>query len=62
MECSRIVGEGDDEYEETYTEVALADEDSISRARDKFVACLFLSGVDRKCYKDAIDEIAAVVA
>ena len=35
----------------------MADEDDIKRARDKFVACLFLAGVDRKRYKDAIDKM-----
>ena len=41
VERSRIVGEGDDEHEETYTETILLDEAEIARARDKFVACIF---------------------
>ncbi len=57
IEQTRIVGEGDQEHEETYTVVVLADKEEIERARDKFVACLFLAGVDRRRYKDAIDEM-----
>ena len=56
-ERSRIEGEGDEEHEVTYTVTVLADMEDIRRARDKFVACLFLAGVDRKRYKDAIDEM-----
>ena len=35
----------------------LASESEIHDARNKFVACLFLAGVDRKRYKDAINEM-----
>ena len=56
-ERTRIEGEGDEEHEVTYTVTVLADMVDIKRARDKFVACLFLAGVDRKRYKDAIDEM-----
>ena len=51
------MGEGNEEHEECYTVPVLADKDDIQRARDKFVACLFLAGVDRKHYKDAMDEM-----
>ena len=47
-ERTRIVGEGDEEHEESYTVPVLADKDDIQRARDKFVACLFLAGVDHR--------------
>ena len=47
-EWTRIVGEGDEEHEETYTVTVLADKDAIQHARDKFMTCLFLAGVDRK--------------
>ena len=43
--------------EETYTVNELADEDAIYKARNQFVACIFLAGVDRDRYKDAIDEM-----
>ena len=43
--------------EETYTETVLADEDEIKLARNKFLACMFLAGVDQIRYKDAIDEL-----
>ena len=56
-ERTRIVGEGDEEHEENYNVTVLADRDVILEARNKFVACLFLAGVDRKKYKDAIDEM-----
>ena len=35
----------------------LAGKDEIYKAREQFVACLFLAGVDRDRYKDAIDEM-----
>ena len=57
VEFTRIVGEGDEEHEESYTETVLWNKDVIASARDKFVACLFLAGVDQKQYKDAIDEM-----
>ena len=50
------MGEGDDAVTETYTTAVLADEDVIYKARDQFVACIFLAGVDGDRYKDAIDE------
>ena len=55
VELTREVGEGDEMIEETYTERVLADEDEIKVARNKFLACMFLAGVDRDRYKDAID-------
>ena len=57
VQQTRMVGEGDDAVAETYTMAVLADEDAIYKARDQFVACLFLAGVDRDRYKDAIDEM-----
>ena len=57
VERTRTVGEGDDAVEETYTELVLADEADIQKARDEFIACIFLAGVDRKLYKGAIDEM-----
>ena len=57
VEKTRQIGEGDEAVEETYTELVLADEADIQKARDQFIACLFLAGVDRKRYKDAIDEM-----
>ena len=35
----------------------LAGKDEIYKAREQFVACLFLAGVDRDRYKDAINEL-----
>ena len=57
VEQTRIVGEGDDAVEETYTVTVLVDEDTINKARNQFVACVFLAGVDRDRCKDAIDEM-----
>ena len=57
VQQTRLVGEGDDAVTETYTVAVLADEEVIYKARDQFVACLFLAGVDRDRYKDAIDEM-----
>ena len=57
VQQSRMVGEGDDAVTVTDTVAVLADEDVIYKARDQFVACLFLAGVDRDRYKDAIDEM-----
>ena len=57
VELTREVGEGENVEEETYTEMVLADEGEIKLARNKFLACLFLAGVDRSRYKDAIDEL-----
>ena len=57
VEMTRVVHDGEEECSETYAETVLASEDEIQIARDKFVACLFLAGVDRKRYKDAIDEM-----
>ena len=56
VEWTRMVGEDDEAVEETYTIPVLADEDEINKARNQFVACIFLAGVDRSRYKDAIDE------
>ena len=47
-EQTRIVGEGVEEHEETYTVTVLADKNAIQPAMDKFVACLFLAEVDQK--------------
>ena len=57
IERTRTVQEGDQECDETYEETVLASESEIHNARNKFVACLFLAGVDRKRYKEAIDEM-----
>ena len=57
IERTRTIQEGDEECDETYEETVLASESEILEARNKFVACLFLAGVDRKRYKDAIDEM-----
>ncbi len=57
VELTREIGEGEDVVEETYTEMVLADEGEIKLARNKFLACIFLAGVDRTRYKDAIDEL-----
>ena len=57
VETTRVIQDGEEECSETYAETVLASEDEIHTARDKFVACLFLAGVDRKRYKDAIDEM-----
>ena len=57
VELTREVGEGDEMVEESYTEKVLADDDEIKLARNKFLACMFLAGVDRDRYKDAIDEL-----
>ena len=43
--------------EETYTEKVLADDEEIKMARNKFLACIFLAGVDRSKYKDTTDEL-----
>ena len=47
VQRTRLVGEGDEAVTETYTVTVLADKDVIYKARDQFVACLFLAGVDR---------------
>ena len=57
VQRTRVVGEGDDAETETYNTVVLANEDVIKKARDQFMACIFLAGVDRDRYKDAIDEM-----
>ena len=57
VQQTRTVGEGDDAVDETYTVNELADEDTIYKARNQFVACIFLAGVDRDRYKDAINEM-----
>ena len=57
VQQTRIVGEGDEAVEETYTENVPADEATICKAREEFIACIFLAGVDRHRYKDAIDEL-----
>ena len=57
VQQARTVGEGDKAVEETYAENVLADEAVIYKARNEFIACIFLAGVDRKRYKDAIDEM-----
>ena len=54
---TRTVQAGDGESDKTYQETVLASEDEILAARNQFVACLFLAGVDRKCYKDVVDEM-----
>ena len=58
VELTREIGEGKDMIEETYTEKVLADDEEIKTARNKFLACIFLAGVDRSRYKDAIDELS----
>ena len=35
----------------------LADDDEIKVARDRFLACVFLAGVDRERFRDTIDEL-----
>ena len=57
VELTREVGEGKNIEEETYTEKVLADEDEIKVARDRFLAFVFLAGVDRERYRDTIDEL-----
>ena len=57
IELTRTIREGDEECDETYEETVLATESEIHDARNKFVACLFLAGVDPKKYKEAIDEM-----
>ena len=57
VQQTRLVGKGDNAVTETYTVAVLADKDVIYKAGDQFVACLFLAGVDRDRYKDAIDEM-----
>ena len=57
IELTRIVQDGDEQCEEAYEETVLASESEIHTARNRFVACLFLAGVDRKRYKDAINEM-----
>ena len=54
---THTVGEGDKAVEETHTVPVLVDEDLIYKARDEFLACIFLAGVDHDRYKDAIDEM-----
>ena len=49
--------DGDEQCDETYEDTVLASESEIHTARNRFVACLFLAGMDRKRYKDAIDEM-----
>ena len=48
IELTRTVQDGDEQYEEMYEETVLASESEIHTARNRFVACLFLTGVDRK--------------
>ena len=48
VELTREVGEGKEVEEETYTEKVLADDDEIKVARERFLACVFLAGVDRE--------------
>ena len=48
VEMTRTVQVGEEESDETYEATVLASEDEIHAARDQFVACLFLAGVDRK--------------
>ena len=57
VELTRTIQVGDEESDETYEETVLASESEIHAARNRFVACLFLAGVDRKRYKDAVDEM-----
>ena len=57
VEQTRTVSEGKEATTETYTVPILADEEAIYKAKDEFVACIFLAGVDRDRYKDAIDEM-----
>ena len=57
VELTREVGEGNEVEEETYIEKVLADDDEIKVARDRFLACIFLAGVDRERYRDTIDEL-----
>ena len=57
IELTRTVQDGDEECDETYEETVLASKSEIHAARNRFVACLFLAGVDRKRYKEAIDEM-----
>ena len=52
------VGKGDEAVDEMHTVSVLADEDVIYKARDRFLACIFLAGVDRDRYKDAIDKMS----
>ena len=40
-----------------YTEKVLAADDEIKLARDKFLACVFLAGVNQGRYRDTIDEL-----
>ena len=47
VELTREVGKGDEMVEESYTEKVLADGDEIKLARNNFLACMFLAGVDR---------------
>ena len=57
VELTREVGEGEEVEEETYTEKVLADDDEIKIARDRFLACVFLTGLDRERYRETIDEL-----
>ena len=52
VQQTRLVGKGDNAVTETYTVAVLADKDVLYKARDQFVACLFLAGVDRDRYKE----------
>ena len=57
VELTREISKGEEMVEETYTETILADEDEIKLVRNKFLACMFLAGVDQIWYKDAIGEL-----
>ena len=57
VELTREIGEGEDMVEETYKEKVLADDEEIKAARNKFLACVFLAGVDRTKYNDTIDQL-----
>ena len=46
IKMTRTVQDGDQECDEVYEETMLASENEIHDARNKFVACLFLAGVD----------------
>ena len=52
VELTREIGEGKDMVEETYTERVVADDEEIKTARNKFLACIFLAGVDCSKHKD----------
>ena len=57
IELTRVVQDGNEQCNKTYEDTVLASESEIHTARNRFVACLFLAGMDRKRYKDAIDEM-----